>query len=404
MQPLSALFVDFDAYFASVEQHLRPELRGRAVGIVPVMAESSCCIAASYQAKAQGVSTGTRVADARRMSPGIAIIQARPEVYVHYHHLLLEQIEHCIHIEQTLSIDEVWCWLPYNWREPQWVRQLASQIQQRIHSHVSEVITCSVGAAPNQWLAKMASKMNKPNGVFIIEQADLPHCLHPLELSDIHGVGRSRELHLHAHGIDSVAELCAANKQELRSAWGSVEGEYLWRQLRGEEVERPPTQRSHIGHSHVLPPDMRPPEKASAVLHKLTQKAVSRMRDEGYLASQLHLQISFVCKETWELALGFEASDDQLFFARCARKLWQQRPYPQHAIQKISISLSKLLTRDNFTPSLFQHDQRTQLNKALDTIADKFGNHALFFGSATDAMRQDIAPMRISFGHVPKID
>ncbi len=76
--PLRALFIDMDSYFASVEQHARPHLRGKAVGIAPMLAESTCCIAASYEAKAYGVKTGTRVSDARLLCPGIRILEARP--------------------------------------------------------------------------------------------------------------------------------------------------------------------------------------------------------------------------------------------------------------------------------------------------------------------------------------
>ncbi len=83
--PLTALFVDCDSYFASVEQHLDPALRGRPVGVAPVMAESSCCIAASYEAKAFGVKTGTRISDARILCPGIAIVESKPSEYIRYH-------------------------------------------------------------------------------------------------------------------------------------------------------------------------------------------------------------------------------------------------------------------------------------------------------------------------------
>ena len=101
-KPLTALFVDCDSYFASVEQHLDPALRGRPVGVAPVMAESSCCIAASYEAKAFGVKTGTRISDARVMCPGIAIVESKPPEYIRYHHRIIEAVEDCIHIEAVL--------------------------------------------------------------------------------------------------------------------------------------------------------------------------------------------------------------------------------------------------------------------------------------------------------------
>src|ERR1700754_1246515 len=83
---LNWLFVDLNSYFASVEQQDRPELRGKPVGVVPMLADTTCCIAASYEAKAFGVRTGTIVADAKRMCPNIVLVEGRHELYVEYHH------------------------------------------------------------------------------------------------------------------------------------------------------------------------------------------------------------------------------------------------------------------------------------------------------------------------------
>ena len=74
------LFLDLNSYFASVEQELRPELRDRPIAVVPVMADTTCAIAASYEAKAFGVRTGTQVGEAKRLCPGIALVEARHEV------------------------------------------------------------------------------------------------------------------------------------------------------------------------------------------------------------------------------------------------------------------------------------------------------------------------------------
>ena len=93
---LNWLFVDLNSYFASVEQDARPELRGCPVAVVPMMADTTVCIAASYEAKAKGVRTGTVVADAKRMCPGIVLIEARHELYVEYHHKIVEAVESCL--------------------------------------------------------------------------------------------------------------------------------------------------------------------------------------------------------------------------------------------------------------------------------------------------------------------
>src|SRR6185312_6972897 len=103
------LFVDLNSYFASVEQQVRPELRGRPVGVVPAMVDTTCCIAASYEAKAFGVRTGTIVADAKKMCPDIVLVEGRHELYTEFHHKVVEAVETCVPVTAVCSIDEMAC-------------------------------------------------------------------------------------------------------------------------------------------------------------------------------------------------------------------------------------------------------------------------------------------------------
>src|ERR1017187_7457416 len=107
--PLRILYVDFNSYFASVEQQLRPRLRGRPLGVLPVMTESTCCIAASYEAKAFGIKTGTMVREAKKRCPDMVFVEARPALYVQKHHELVAAVESCTPVGKVLSIDEMAC-------------------------------------------------------------------------------------------------------------------------------------------------------------------------------------------------------------------------------------------------------------------------------------------------------
>lgn len=399
--PLSALFLDFDSYFASVEQHLQPQLRGKPVGIAPVMAESSCCIAASYEAKAFGVKTGTNIREARQLCPSITIVPARPELYVQYHHRLVNAIESAIHVESVLSIDELWCWLPYNLRQPDQLATIGSNIKKAIHHQVSPHITCTIGVSCNRWLAKMASKMHKPDGFMILESHQIPHALHCLPLSELTGIGRQMELRLHARGVHDVAQLCQLSRQQMASIWGGIEGERFWMNLHGITLPEQESTRRSIGHSHVLPPESRHPEKALSIAHKLTQKASIRLRKEGFLAGSLQLQLRFLQAEPWAAELRFEHSNDSLHFAQCLRTLWKKRPSPHAHLLHVGINLCQLLAQNNYTPSLFSqlNPARNQINQALDSIRQKHGPQSIFLGSEQEG--KSAAPMRISFTHIP---
>lgn len=404
MQDLSALFLDFDSYFASVEQHHRPELRDKPIAITPAMAETSCCIAASYPAKAKGIKTGTRVAEARQLCPDITILPARHSLYIETHQQCITLIERHIHVEAVLSIDELWAWLPYNWRTPEKIHSLIHDIHQDLATTFSPALTCSIGIAPNRWLAKIASKINKPNGHHIIRQSDLPHTLFTLNLSDIHGIGRNTELCLHAHGIHTVEDLCHASSDTLYRAWGNIEGRRIHLQLRGQEITDLPTTKRTISHSNILCPQKRRPQHALPVLHKLTQKAASRLRSYDLLASALHLSLRYLNGERWQQKAHFEPTFDSLFFAKCINRLWQQRPHTNQPLRKLSITLHHLTEPQNYTPSLFTPPtpHRRALNQAIDTIQQRYGKQSLHIASTHDAL--DSENMRIAFSHIPDLD
>jgi len=163
------------------------------------------------------------------------------------HQKVVEIVEQFIHVEAVLSIDELWAWLPYNWRTEEKIREVSEAIKRELKSDFSEFLSCSVGVAPNRWLAKMASKMNKPDGFMVIRDEDLPEVLYSEDLSDIHGVGRGMKLRLHAAGVHTVQDLCACTRQQLHTIWGGVEGDRMFLQLRGHSVPDIQTTKQTIG-------------------------------------------------------------------------------------------------------------------------------------------------------------
>ena len=103
--PLRVLVVDFNAFFASVEQQEQPELRGRPVIVVPLLAETTGAIAVSREARALGVKRGVRVAEARSLCPELVVVESRPAIYIAWHRRLLDIIESCLHIAEVMSIE-----------------------------------------------------------------------------------------------------------------------------------------------------------------------------------------------------------------------------------------------------------------------------------------------------------
>ena len=412
---LRCLFVDFDSFFASVEQHDDPRLRGRPVAVVPVMTPSTCCIAASKEAKRDyGIKTGTGVGDAVQRCPEIALVLARPARYVEMHHQVMQVIEQCIHHEKPASIDEAHCWLIGRERQRRNAEAIAHAIKRGLaDAGLSPAITCSIGIAPNRFLAKTASDMHKPDGLTVIEAGDLPEVLLPLQLRDFCGIGASMEQRLRAAGIDSVARLCAASREQLRTAWGSVEGERFWMQLRGLEVpERMPQHAASIGHSHVLDPKLRDFEGMRAVLFKLLAKAAMRLRHNDLLAGGLALRIRFVgLEQRFERDVDFALLDDTPSLLGLLADMlaplenahrqgrWQVKRHPPLSVAVTLVNLNK---GDRLSGELIPTRARHRsLSRLLDQVNAKHGNYALYFGAMQTAVEHGAAPMRIPFQHIP---
>lgn len=408
---LRALYVDFNSYFATVEQQLRPELRGKVLGVLPVLAETTSCIAASIEAKRFGIKTGTSVRDARKLCRDVIFVEARPAVYIEMHHKLVAAVESCLHVEQVRSIDEMWCRLSGRDMLRENAIWLAQQIKHAVYKAGGLEMRCSIGIGPNRFLAKTASNMQKPNGLVVLELADLPQRLFALELRDLNGIGRAMETRLQACGITTVEQLCAASSKQLRHAWRGLPGERFHALLHGADLPEVETRRGSLGHSHVLAPPLRNTDGAYAVLHRLLQKAGMRLRQEACIAARLDVWIKLQDRQHQSLAWcqqqALDPTSDTRNLLMALDRAWQA--YPSHASAdgweplKVGVNLLDLSEARNENRSLFNDDDTGhELNAAIDALNLRYGKNALYFGGASGALQS--APMRIAFGYVPDLE
>ncbi len=398
---LRELFVDMNAFFASVEQQLRPELRGRPVVVVPVLADTTCCIAASYEAKRLGIKTGTQVGKAKKLCPSLRIVEARPDLYVRCHHRILETVESCLPVKAVHSIDEVSCSLRGAEREPNRAIELARLIKQALRDGVGEYVRCSIGIAPNRFLAKVAADMQKPDGLTVLAPQDLPHRLYGLPLIDLPGIGPRLSQRLHHHGIRTVQQLCEQSKEDLIRLWRSVLGQQWWHWLRGDEVDEPPTHRRSLGHSHVLPPEWRSEEGARAILIRLIHKAGARLRQLNYWACRLTVHVSFLQGHRWKAKAAMELCQDTQTMLEVFSSLWLQCP-PGRPLQ-VGVILDRLAADGSAPIPLFPAEQnRMKLARTIDRLNAKFGSNTIYFGGMHGT--RNSAPSRIAFTHIPKLD
>ncbi len=398
------LFVDLDSYFASCEQELNPHLRGKPVAVVPTMADTTCCIAASYEAKTFGVKTGTLVREARLRCPNIRFVEGNHKQYVRIHHQVIAAVEKCIPVTAVKSIDEMYAELPPNWRNEEKARQVAQQISHTIAEEVGQYIGCSIGIGPNVFVSKMGSGMRKPRGLVVIRQQELPQAFFHLQLRDIHGIGFHMEQRLHRSGIHTVETLCTASRDTLIRLWSGIEGDRLYRELRGEIVERTETVRRQVGHSHVLPPVQRNSKNAFDVLHRLTQKAATRLRAMGYYCGKIQIGARLENSVSWEKEATFFETCQTPVLLHHLRSLWLHFPH-HHTPKKVWVVLSNLLSAGQYSPSLFsqQQDQRNEhLARTMDLLNQRMGSHTVYYAGSHEAPKT--IPLRIAFTHIPNLD
>jgi DNA polymerase-4 len=407
--PLRHLFIDMNSFFASCEQQDRPELRGKPVVVIPTKADTTACIAASYQAKAFGIKTGTPVWEARRLSRGTAIfIEADHKRYVIMHNRVVAAVRRVVPIESVMSIDEMSCRLAGDERNPDRATAIAGKIKTEIYALAGSEMHCSIGIGPNTLLAKVAADMKKPNGLTVLADADLPAALHHLQLTDFPGVGPRMERRLKLYGIFTVEQFCAAPAKTLAEVWGSkLLGERWYRLLHGEDVPDTPTRRQTISHSHILPPDLRTDEGAYGVLMRLVHKAAARLRKINYWAGAISVGASFLGDERddsvwWEEGVRLPRCQDTPSFVAAAMKLWEKRIKGRKPF-KVGTVLSELVPARSATPSLFDDDRKAEdLSAAMDDVNAEFGASVVYLG-AMFGMR-DAAPSRVAFTQIPDFD
>lgn len=399
--PLRALFLDLNSFFASVEQQLDPSLRGRPVGVIPVAAEGTCCIAASYEAKAFGVRTGTGVREARQLCPQIRFVTAVHRKYIEYHHKIIEAVEQCAPVWGVHSIDEMSAKLSLDERTPERAAALARAVKESIYEHAGECLRCSVGIAPNRWLAKVATEIEKPDGLVVLEAKDVRARLGAWEVDELCGIASRMKCRLAAHGIITVGDLLDRSEHELREIWGGLPGARWWHQLRGgPDWYDVGTKRCMIGHQHVLAPKYRNAEGARAVAVRLLQKAAIRLRAMKFHATVLTVSVRLEDGGRWSGEEAFEPARDVLTLQRVLVRAWA---LPARVTPKqVTVVFTRLVPDDAVPASLFEGPGHLdRLSDAIDRLTSKYGHAAVYCGSMHAA--KHAAPRRIAFSSVPDL-
>ena len=391
-ETIERLYLDFDGFFASVEQQCDRRLRGRPVGVVPFEGTyRTAVIACSREAKAYGVKNVMPINEAKRLCPELVLVPQKPDLYRRAHNTLLSEIETVIPIDTAKSIDELTCRLDAAGRSDP--HALAARIKSAVAENVGPWITCSIGFAANRQLAKIACKEGKRHGgrygdgLAIWRPEDLPAPLFAVAMEDIPGVGGNMAKRLYRSAIYTTEQLYNLQPKHMRKLWGNVTGERLWYALRGHDIQAPASSRGMFGHGRVLPPESRTIDGAREISRLLLIKAARRLRREDFYAGGLWLWLS-IRDGSW---LGKRhlpiVNDDQAILSALA-ELWDQvRQSYQHGLTifRVGVTLYDLSPAHERQLDLLLNDDRIRrrwqrAHAAVDRLNTRYSGTVVSLG------------------------
>ena len=284
------LHVDMDAFYASVEIRDRPELTGRPV-IVGGLSGRSVVLSATYQARAFGVRSAMPMSRARRLCPHATVIPPRHGLYSAVSRAVMAIFRDVTPLVQPLSLDEAFLDVSGA------IRLLGSpaEIGRRIRREVAaqQQITCSVGIAPNKFLAKLASVHCKPDGLLIIPAAGVLEFLHPLPVSALWGVGERTGLALARLGLRTVGDIAAAPAGALTAEFGPATAAHLTALASGQDSRAVEThvREKSVGAEETFDVDIADPEVIRRELLRLSRRTARALRVGGFAARTVTVKL-----------------------------------------------------------------------------------------------------------------
>ncbi len=387
------LLVDMNSFFASVEQQANPFFRGKPLGVCASLHPTSCLIAASREAKRLGIKTGTLIWKAKKICPDIILVHAEPEKYREVNRRFNQILDSYTDRIEKYSIDESFLDLSESKINP---LQVGAEIKKKIKDAAGECITCSVGIAPNKFMAKLAADMQKPDGLTVVWRDQLPEIYKHVKLRDLWGVARGWENRLARLGIFSPLEVLQYPLANLVAAFGKP-GYYLWQRLNGlEEDEISPDEAApkSFGHSWVLNFRSKDKGRLSPVIMRLAEKAARRMRAENFKAQGIYLYMAMAdgsgLRQSKKLTETIETGHELHAYAM---KMWENWVFHSE-VSHIATGFFSLTTRTEQIP-LFGKAPKA-LNDSLDAINNKYGEFTIRPGLLVHT--QDYAPDAIAFG------
>ena len=372
------LHIDMDAFFISVEQRDDPLLRGKPAAVCGSLSRS-VVTSATYEARPYGIRAGMPIQEAKRRCPQLILVEGNHSKYTEAAARIFSILKDYTPLVEIASIDEAYLDITQSLLLFKSPLSIAKSIKDRILKE--EQLTCSIGIAPNKLLAKLGSRLRKPDGLTVIQKDEVEGILRDLPVGKLHGIGPKLEEELKSIGIFTCGQLGRFPVPLLTKRFGVI-GERLHEMGLGmNESPVVPLDEEEdaksISHSVTLEEDTSDPNLLKKVLLQLSEKVSRRMRKEGFYGRRVTLTIRYSDFYTFSKQKTLSRwinSGNELFHH--SFEILESIPHPK-PIRLLGVGVSHL-KKEGYQLDLFEKgDKKEKMLKAMDRVNERFGDWTL---------------------------
>lgn len=393
------LHVDMDAFFAAVELRRRPELRGRRMMVGGT--ERGVVVSATYEARADGVRSGMPMSRARRLSPRAVVIPPSHGLYRDVSRQVLGILDDYTDLVEIASIDEAFLDITGAIRRLGPPARIGAMLRARVAEE--QGLTCTVGIAPNKFVAKVASTSAKPDGLLVVPPDRVLSFLHPLPVERMWGVGPATAERLHRLGLRTIADIAGTPVDSLVATFGRHHGHHLAELARGHDprpVVRDEQERS-IGSEETFPEDLDDPDLVRRELLRMADRTAARLRRAGLVGRTVSIVIRLADFTTVTRSARLAAPTDvtgeihDQAVALHARLLRTDSAVAQARIRLVGVRVEGLQPRDEAhrQPTLDEPDRGWRdAEEAIDRAVARYGDGAVHRAVLGERGHRDTGP------------
>ncbi len=389
---LTILHVDMDAFYASVEVHDNPSLRGKPVVVGGSPDSRGVVCSATYEARAFGVKAAMPLAHARRLCPQAVFLSGRHERYAEVARDLRRIFFSFTPLIEPLSLDEAFLDAAGTERLFGDVLAVGREIKRKVAAEIG--LVASVGISFNKFLAKLASDLGKPDGFLVIRPEDVDTVLPPLPVSRLWGVGPRTDERLEALGLRTIRDVRLADPRFLRDRLGAL-GDHIAALARGEDDRQVVTggEAKSVGAERTFEHDLTEVAAMERELLALAEEVGSRLRADGIAGKTVQLKVRYHDFKTLTRRRTLPAATDgtREIYETAAALLHARIPLARARVRLLGVQMSGIGAPEAAQTLLFGEDERRRerrLDQAVDALRERLGDQAVVRARTMDPKRE----------------